>query len=147
MGAFNKILLLGNCTKDIEVKYSSSGNAYAQWGMAVNRKWTSKDGEKQEEVLFVDVKAFGRTAEIAGEYLQKGSPVFIEGRLTLYQWEDEETKQQRSKHSVMVESLQLLPRSGNGQRRQGPPAGDEAQVAAKMPEGGEVADPADIVPF
>ena len=131
IGNYNRIILLGNCTRDIETKYSASGSAYSTWGMAMNRQWTNQAGEKQEEVCFVDVKAFGRTAEIAGQYLKKGSPVFIEGRLSFYQWEDEETGARRSKHSVVVDTLQLLPRGGNNQRpqtsEQASPTADEGE--------------------
>jgi len=109
MASFNKVLLLGNLTRDPDVKYSETGNAFAQFGMATNRNWTDKAGEKQEETCFVDVKAFGRTAEIVGEYLTKGNPAFIEGRLSQYIWEDEQGNR-RSKLSVVVENLQLLPR-------------------------------------
>lgn len=110
MGNFNKVLLLGNLTREPEVKYNNNGNAFAQFGIALNRNWTDRaTGEKQEETCFVDIKAFGRTAEIAGDYLQKGSPVFIEGRLDQYIWEDE-AGNRRSKHSVVVENLKLLPR-------------------------------------
>ncbi|MFQ6043217.1 MAG: single-stranded DNA-binding protein [Candidatus Poribacteria bacterium] len=126
MGQYNRVILLGNCTRDVEVKYSQSGNAYAQWGIAVNRNRKNKDtGEKQEETCFIDLKAFGITvgrvyfvnhAEIAGEYLKKGSPVFVEGRLTQYKWDDENGNP-RSKHSVTIESLQLLP-TRNGQQAQ-----------------------------
>ena len=148
IGNYNRVILLGNCTKDIEIKYGVSGTAYATFGMAMNRKWTNQGGESQEEVCFVDVKAFGRTAEIAGQYLKKGSPVFIEGRLSFYQWEDEETGAKRSKHSVVVESLQLLPRGGNNQGQQErPEAPQERDSETRETVPDEPTDDDDDVPF
>ena len=107
MGQFNKVLLLGNLCQEPEIRYSAEGNAFCQVGIATNRKWTDKSGELQEEVCFVDIKAFGRTAEIMGEYLRKGSQVFIEGRLSYYRWDDDEGNP-HSKHSIVIESLQML---------------------------------------
>lgn len=142
MGNFNKVLLLGNLCQDPEVKYSTNGNAFAQVGMATNRKWTDKDtGEVKEEVCFVDVKAFGRTAEIMGEYLQKGSPVFIEGRLSYYRWDDEQGNP-HSKHSVVVESLQMLGKNGNEQTQ---PVDEKPEAEGESPDrppGGQSADTA-----
>ena len=116
MSAFNKVILLGNLTRDVELKYSSSGKPVAHFGLATNRKWTNKDtGEVSEETCFVDLTAFGRTAEIASQYLKKGSLALIEGRLSFYAWTDEASQQKRSKLSVTIEGLQLMPR-GNGPR-------------------------------
>jgi single-strand DNA-binding protein len=108
MANFNKIILLGNCTRDPEIRFSITGMPIASWGMAVNRRY--KD---QEETTFVDVTAFQRTAEIAGEYLKKGSPVLIEGRLKQESWETQDG-QKRSKLVVIVEALQLMPRGQQG---------------------------------
>lgn len=141
MGNFNKVLLLGNLTRDPEVKYSANGNAFAQFGIATNRNWTDREtGEKQEETCFVDAKAFGRTAEIAGEYLQKGSPVFIEGRLSQYSWEDEQGLK-RSKHSVVIESLQLLPRLRQAVSDEEMPV-EDGKGHEQLPD-----EPADDIPF
>jgi single-strand DNA-binding protein len=108
MASFNKVILLGNLTRDPEVRYTPKGTAVAELGMAVNRVYTAENGEKREETTFVDVTLWGRTAEIAGEYLKKGRPVFIEGRLQLDSWEDKTSGQKRSKLKVVGEGLQLL---------------------------------------
>src|ERR1051326_1775340 len=108
MANFNKVILAGNLTRDPELRYTPKGTAIAQLGMAVNRYWTDEQGQKKEETLFVDLEAWGRTAETSGKYLTKGSPVLIEGRLRLDSWEDKETKQKRSKLKIVVETMQFL---------------------------------------
>jgi single-strand DNA-binding protein len=108
MASFNKVILLGNLTRDPEVRYTPKGTAVTELGMAVNRVYTAENGEKREETTFVDVTLWGRTAEIAGEYLKKGRPVFIEGRLQLDTWDDKTSGQKRSKLKVVGEGLQLI---------------------------------------
>jgi single-strand DNA-binding protein len=108
MANLTRVLLIGNCTRDIELRYTTSGTAIADFGIAVNRVWKNDSGEKQEEVTFVDIQVWGRLAEIAGEYLSKGSSVFIEGRLKLDTWDDKQSGQKRSKLRVVGENLQLL---------------------------------------
>ena len=108
MASFNKVILLGNLTRDPEVRYTPKGTAVTELGMAVNRVYTAESGEKREETTFVDVTLWGRTAEIAGEYLRKGRPVFIEGRLQLDTWDDKQSGQKRSKLKVVGEGLQLI---------------------------------------
>jgi single-strand DNA-binding protein len=108
MASFNKVILLGNLTRDPEIRYTPKGTAVTELGMAVNRVYTAENGEKREETTFVDVTLWGRTAEIAGEYLKKGRPVFIEGRLQLDTWDDKQSGQKRSKLKVVGEGLQLL---------------------------------------
>jgi len=108
MASFNKVILLGNVTRDPELKYTPKGTAVAQIGLAVNRVYSNDQGEKVEEVTFVDVELFGRTAEIANEYLRKGRPVMFEGRLKLDSWDDKQTGQKRSKLKVIAETMQLL---------------------------------------
>ena len=109
MASFNKVILVGNLTRDPEVRYIPSGAAVCDIGLAVNSQWTDrKTNERKEEVTFIDVTLWGRTAEIAGEYLAKGRPVLIEGRLHLDSWEDKESGQKRSKLKVIGESMQLL---------------------------------------
>src|SRR6476619_4482858 len=108
MASFDKVILLGNLTRDPEVRYTPKGSAVADLGIAVNRQYTLESGEKREEVTFVDVTFWGRTAEVAGEYLKKGRPVFIEGRLQLDTWDDKQSGQKRSKLKVIGEGLQLL---------------------------------------
>ena len=106
-GSFNKVVLLGNLTRDIELRHTAGNNAVANIGLAVNRRWKSAEGENREEVTFVDCEAWGKTAEVMSQYLRKGRPVFIEGRLKLDQWEDKEGKKQ-SKLRVVVESFQFV---------------------------------------
>ena len=108
MASFNKVILLGNLTRDPEVRYTPKGTAVTELGMAVNRVYTAENGEKREETTFVDITLWGRTAEIAGEYLKKGRPVFIEGRLQLDTWDDKTSGQKRSKLKVVGEGLQLI---------------------------------------
>ena len=115
MASFNKVILLGNLTRDPEVRYTPKGTAVTELGMAVNRVYTAENGEKREDTTFVDVTLWGRTAEIAGEYLKKGRPVFIEGRLQLDTWDDKQSGQKRSKLKVVGEGLQLIgSRPGGG---------------------------------
>ncbi len=116
MASLNKVMLIGNVTRDPELKYTPKGTAVAQIGLAVNRTWSNEAGQKQDETTFVDVEFFGRNAEIAGEYLKKGRPAYIEGRLKLDSWDDKQTGQKRSKMKVVGESLLLLgSREGAGQ--------------------------------
>src|SRR3954453_16200633 len=124
MASYNKVLLLGNLTRDPEVRYTPKGSAVADLGIAVNRQYTLDTGEKREEVTFVDVTFWGRTAEVAGEYLKKGRSVFIEGRLQHDTWDDKQSGQKRSKLKVIGEMMQMLGgRSGAG-------GGDDAAAAA-----------------
>jgi len=108
MSSFNKVILLGNLTRDPELRFTPKGTAVAKLGLAVNRVWTNEGGEKKEEVTFVDVDVFGRTAENCGQYLKKGRPVLIEGRLKLDQWDDKQSGQKRSKLGVVAETVQFL---------------------------------------
>ena len=116
MASFNKVIIVGNLTRDPEVRFIPSGSAVCDISLAVNSQWTDKrSNERKEEVTFVEVTLWGRTAEIAGEYLAKGRPVLIEGRLQQDSWEDKETGQKRSKLKVVAESMQLLgSRDGGG---------------------------------
>lgn len=108
MANFNKVILLGNVTRDPELRYTPKGSAVTEVGIAVSRQFTADNGEKREETTFVDVTLWGRIAEIAGEYLRKGRPVLIEGRLQLDSWEDKQSGQKRSKLRVVGETMQLL---------------------------------------
>ena len=96
MASFNKVILMGNLTRDPELRYTPKGTAIAKVGLAVNRNWTSESGEKKEEVTFVDVDVFGRIAENVGLYMRKGRPILIEGRLRLDQWYDKQTGQKKA---------------------------------------------------
>jgi single-strand DNA-binding protein len=133
MASFNKVILLGNLTRDPEVRYTPKGSAVADLGIAVNRQYTLDNGEKREEVTFVDVTFWGRTAEIAGEYLKKGRPVFIEGRLQLDTWDDKQSGQKRSKLKVIGENMQLL--GGRGAPGEGG-GGDEPMSSSASGGGG-----------
>jgi single-strand DNA-binding protein len=110
---FNKVILVGNLTRDIELRYSQSGMGIANTAIATSRKYTS-NGEKKEEVCFVDITFFARSAEIANQYLRKGSKILVEGRLNFDQWVDQ-NGQKRSKHSVVVETMQMLDSKGDNQ--------------------------------
>lgn len=114
MANLNKVMLMGNLTRDPEVRYTPKGTAVAELGLAINRVYSAENGEKREETTFVDVTLWGRTAEIAGEYLKKGRPVFIEGRLQLDSWDDKQTGQKRSKLKVVGEAMQLMGGRGDG---------------------------------
>lgn len=107
MPNFNKVFLMGNLTRDIELRHTSGNQAVANLSLAVNRRWRSADGQEREEVTFVDCEAWGKTAETLAKYLQKGRPVFIEGRLKLDTWEDKEGKKQ-SKLRVVVDGFQFV---------------------------------------
>jgi len=113
---YNKIVLMGNLTRDVEVRYSQGGSAVGNTGIATNRKWKSATGEQKEEVMFVDLTFFGRTAEIANQYLRKGSKVLVDGRLSFDQWTAQDGTK-RSKHSVIVENLQMI--GGRDDNQQG----------------------------
>ncbi|CZE47165.1 single-stranded DNA-binding protein [Campylobacter geochelonis] len=117
---FNKVILVGNLTRDIEVRYANNGSAIGNTAIATSRKYTAASGEKKEEVCFIDITFFGRTAEVANQYLKKGSRILVEGRLKLDQWQDN-SGQNRSKHSVVVETMQML--SGNSDAPSARPQG------------------------
>jgi single-strand DNA-binding protein len=121
MASFNKVILVGNLTRDPELRYTPKGMAIAKIGLAVNRVWTNEAGEKKEEVTFVDVDVFGRTAENVGQYMRKGRPILVEGRLRLDQWDDKQTGQKRSRLGVVAETVQFLG-SPNGPAEAGAPA-------------------------
>jgi single-strand DNA-binding protein len=108
MASFNKVILMGNLTRDPELRYTPKGTPIAKIGLAVNRVWRSEAGEQREEVTFVDVDIFGRTAENVGQYMRKGRPIMVEGRLKLDQWDDKNTGQKRSKLGVVADSVQFL---------------------------------------
>jgi single-strand DNA-binding protein len=149
MASFNKVILLGNLTRDPEVRYTPKGSAVCDLGIAVNRSYTLDSGEKREEVTFVDVVLWSRLAEIAGEYLKKGRPIFIEGRLQLDTWDDKQSGQKRSKLRVIGETMQLLggrpPGAGGGAAEGGESRPSKAAPPPKAAEKGEPDD--DEIPF
>ncbi|MEI6071300.1 MAG: single-stranded DNA-binding protein [Verrucomicrobiae bacterium] len=108
MANVNKVILIGNVTRDPEVKFTPKGSAVTDVGLAINRNYTLDNGEKREETTFVDVELWGRLAEIAGEYAKKGRPLYVEGRLRMDSWEDKASGQKRSRMKVVGENIQLL---------------------------------------
>lgn len=148
MASLNKVLIMGNLTRDPELRYTPKGTAVADLSLAINRVWRDDGGNKQEEVTFVDVTLWGRAAELAQQYLVKGRGAFIEGRLQMDTWDDKTTGQKRSKLKIIGENLQFLP-SGNGQR----PAGGTSSSQASSSQGQSSPPPAenyqeeDDIPF
>ncbi len=136
MANFNKVMLMGNLTRDPEIRYTPKGTAVAEIGLAINRYFSGENGEKREETTFVDVTLWGRTAEIAGEYLKKGRPVFIEGRLQLDSWEDKTSGQKRSKLKVIGEGMQLMGSRPGGGSGGGPDEGEEPPRSSRPSSGG-----------
>ena len=137
MANFNKVLLVGNLTRDPELKHTPSNQAVAQIGLAVNRNFQTKDGEKREETTFVDCEAWGRTAEVMSQYLAKGRPVLVEGRLKLDQWQDKDGNN-RSKLKVVVENFQFVGgRDGGGGAPGGGGGGGERREFQPSPGGGQ----------
>jgi single-strand DNA-binding protein len=151
MASFNRVLLLGNLTRDPEVRYTPKGSAVCDLGVAVNRQYTLDSGEKREEVTYVDVVLWSRLAEIAGEYLKKGRPVFIEGRLQMDTWDDKQTGQKRSKLRVIGETMQLLgsrPPGAGSADAEGGAAPRSQKAAAPPPKPSGAAEPDDDeIPF
>jgi single-strand DNA-binding protein len=153
MASFNKVILLGNLTRDPEVRYTPKGSAVCDLGIAINRSYTLDSGEKREEVTYVDVVLWARLAEIAGEYLKKGRPIFIEGRLQLDTWDDKQSGQKRSKLRVIGETMQLLggrPPGAGGAAAEGAEPTKESRPSkpASPPKAGAAAEPDDDeIPF
>ncbi|MEI6176085.1 MAG: single-stranded DNA-binding protein [Verrucomicrobiota bacterium] len=158
MANLNKVMLIGNLTRDPELRYTPKGTAVADITLAINRIWNNEQNQKQEETIFVDVTLWGRQAELAQQYLTKGRGVYIEGRLQMDTWDDKETGKKRSKLKVIGETLQFLPdgRSSAGgaphaasapqqssrppqqQPRQSPPQGASAAPADEFQEEDEI---------
>ncbi len=157
MANFNKVILAGNLTRDPELRYTPKGTAVVKMGMAINRTWKSESGEAKEEVTFVDVDVWGRQAEVIAQYMRKGRPLLVEGRLRLDTWEDKNTHQKQSKLKVVLESFSFLDSkaaeggagggavpSGEPPRR---PAAPDKPAAAGGPPEGEAPPEEDDVPF
>lgn len=113
MANYNKVLLMGRLTRDVELKFTPNNQPVANIGLAVNRRYRTKEGENREETSFIDCEAWGRTAEVMNQYLSKGKPVFVEGRLKLDQWQDKDGTN-RSKLRVVVESFEFIDSRGEG---------------------------------
>jgi single-strand DNA-binding protein len=134
MPNLNRVMLMGNLTRDPELRYLPSNMAVVNIGLAVNRRWRNQQGEQQEETTFVDCEAFGRTAEVINQYLRKGRPIFIEGRLRLDQWQDKEGNN-RSKMKVVVETFQFVDSRGQGETDAEGAAGSGGQRGSQAPRG------------
>ena len=156
MANFNKVILAGNLTRDPELRYTPKGTAVARITLAVNRTWKGEDGQSKEEVSFVDVDIWGRQAEVISQYMKKGRPLLVEGRLKQDTWEDKNTKQKQSKLKVVLESFSFIDsnRGDSGgaaeaPRAARPAAPASAPASAPAPEGGESDGPpeGDDVPF
>jgi len=137
MPNLNKVLLMGNLTRDPELRYTNSNQAVCNIGLAINRQWTNKQtNEKQQETTFIDCEAWGKSAETINQYLRKGNPVYLEGRLKLDQWENNGEK--RSKVKIVVENFQFL---NSGQQPQHP-----NQPGHSQPNQNDMANPHDPIP-
>ena len=140
---FNKVVLVGNLSRDIELRYSQSGSAIANTAIATSRKFTS-NGERKEEVCFVDITFFGKSAEVANQYLRKGSKCLIEGRLKLDTWQAQDGSK-RSKHSVIVETMQMMDSKADNQA---PQQDYQQPQQQQMPQGqGEIPIDHQQIPF
>ena len=148
MANFNKVIIAGNLTRDPELRYTPKGTAVARITLAVNRTFTSGEGgEKKEEVSFVDVDVWGRQAEVISQYMKKGRPLLVEGRLKQDTWEDKNTKQKQSKLKVVLETFSFLDSGNRGGEGAPAPARPAAQAApaAEAPDAEPPQD--DDVPF
>ncbi len=146
MASLNKVLLMGNFTRDPELRYLPNNTAVVSFSLAVNEVYKDKDGNKVERADFIDCEAFSKTAENIGKFFAKGRPIFIEGRLRLDQWDDKATGQKRSKIKVIAENFQFIgpppgatPGAGGGYSA---PAGDRAPSAARPAPSARPARPA-----
>jgi single-strand DNA-binding protein len=137
MANFNKVILAGNLTRDPELRYTPKGVAIAKIGLAINRTWKTETGESKEEVTFVDVDAFGRQAEVIAQYMKKGRPFLVEGRLKLDQWEDKNTHQKQSKLKVVLEGFSFIDTKGGDSG--GAPSSARPAAATTAPAGAPAA--------
>ena len=140
MASYNKVILLGNLTRDPELRYTPKGTASARLGLAVNRSYKTDTGETREEVTFVDIDAWGKQAELIAQYLRKGNPLFVEGRLKLDQWDDKTSGQKRSAIRVVMENFQFVGGRAEGRPAGGPPSSGHsapASPASAPASGGE----------
>lgn len=139
MANVNKVILIGNVTRDVEVKFTPKGTAVAGITLAVNRNYKTDSGEKREEVTFVDAELWGRVAEIAGEYVKKGNPLYVEGRLKQDSWEDKDSGQKRTRLKVVAENIQLLGARQGAAKSTPAPSSEPAEAAPRAvePEGGD----------
>ena len=141
MASFNRVLLMGNLTRDPQLKYLPSQTAVAEFGVACNRKFRTANGEDREEVTFVDVTAFGKQAEVINQYMNKGKPIFIEGRLKYDTWEDKQGGGKRSKLTVVVENFQFVGSRDGGGGGGGHPGNEDQESRAPQPQRGPARQP------
>ncbi len=125
MPALNKVLLMGNLTRDPELRMTPNGTAICTFSLAINRQYKTESGETKEEVTYVDIEAWGKQGEIISKYVTKGRPLYVEGRLRLDQWEDKNTKEKRSRMKIVLEAFQFLGDSRGGQAGGGGAGGEE----------------------
>ena len=152
MANLNRVLLIGNLTRDPEIRYTPKGTAVVDIGLAINRVLNIEEGERREEVTYVDVVLWARLAEIAAQYLKKGRPVFIEGRLQLDTWDDKQTGQKRSRMRVVAENMQLLGGKSDSEAAASPATPRRPSSAAPAPRPQPPKDPdldaePDDIPF
>lgn len=149
MASFNKVILAGNLTRDPELRYTPKGTAVCRFTLAVSRNWTGEDGQKKEEVSFIDIDAWGRQGEVVAQYMKKGRPLLVEGRLKLDTWEDKNTKQKQSKLKVVLESFSFIDSNRGDSGGSAPAASRPAAPAAppSEPVEGDGPPESDDVPF
>ena len=149
MANYNKVFLIGNLTRDPQLSFLPSQTPVLDLGMAINRKWKDKDGQQKEETCFVDLTAFGKQAETLNQYVTKGSPLMVEGRLHFSSWKDKEGKN-RSKLKVVVENFQFLGKAQDSAAPQGRQAGHAKVIGSAFSVDDNIPDPAeegDSIPF
>jgi single-strand DNA-binding protein len=143
---YNKVILVGNLSRDIELRYAQTGTAIARTGLATNRRRRDSSGKNIDEVMFIDITFFGRSGEIANQYLRKGSKILVEGRLQFEQWVDH-NNQKQSRHSVIVENMQMLDSQGGGNGGSSSPQSQSSNQSRQTPRDvdGDISD--DEAPF
>ena len=130
MANFNKVYLMGNLTRDPEMRVTPKGTAICQFGLAISRSWKDESGQTREETAFVDIEAWGKQGEVISKYCTKGRPLFVEGRLKFDQWEDKTSGQKRSKLKVVLENFQFIGGRGDGAQAGGPAGGEPSEAAS-----------------
>jgi len=133
MANFNKVYLMGNLTRDPEMRVTPKGTAICQFGLAISRSWKDESGQTREETAFVDIEAWGKQGEVISKYCAKGRPLFVEGRLKFDQWEDKTTQQKRSKLKVVLENFQFIGGRGDGAPGGGGPGADAGESGGDAP--------------
>ena len=139
MANLNKVMLIGNLTRDPELRVTPKGTAICQFSLAVNRKFKDESGGEREEVTYIDIEAWSKQGETIAKYVTKGRPLFVEGRLKLDQWEDKTTKEKRSRMKVVLENFQFL---GGGRSEGGAPGGEGGEARTYAPRAGAAPKPA-----